>query len=233
MSKLLIQNKDIVVPGEILAEGMDYVPSGGVYRDQDKVVAMQVGITNVDGRVIKVIPLNGKYYPKRGDVVIGKVMDMSFSNWYIDIGCAADASLNVRDATEFIDKGADLSQYYSFGDMITAKIGKVVRGVAELTMKGPGLRKLHPGKIIKVVSSKVPRIIGKQGSMVSLIKDKTGCRITVGQNGVVWIQGEAASEFAAAKAVMKINDESYKEGLTDEIGKFLDEEMKKVKGEKK
>src|SRR3989344_1418359 len=173
MGNILIENRAIVVPGQEIADGMDFIPSGsGLYRDKDKIVAMQVGIIHIDGRVIKLTPLSGKYVPKRGDTVIGKVIDMSFSNWFVDIGCASDAALNVRDASEFIDKGADLANFYSFGDMIAADVQKVVRGVAELSMRGPGLRKLSPGKIIKVNPSKVPRIIGKQGSMITAIKDK-------------------------------------------------------------
>ena len=39
MTKLLINEREIVVPGEELAEGMDFLPSHGTYRDKDKIVS--------------------------------------------------------------------------------------------------------------------------------------------------------------------------------------------------
>ena len=110
-----------------------------------------------------------------------------------------------------------------------AKIYKVSRSnITDLSMKGPGLRKLKEGKIIQVTSSKVPRIIGKQGSMISMIKEKTNCQIFVGQNGIVWIKGEKVEdEVLATEAILKVEEESHNQGLTDKIKDFLEKGGKK------
>ena len=221
MGELHVQAKDIAVPGQILATGMDYLPAHDTFRDGDHIIASRVGLVNIDGRLIKLIPLNGKYFPKAGDQVIGKVVDMNFSNWYVDINFANDAVLSSRDTAEFIDRGADLSKIFGHGDYIVAEIAKVTRGTVELNMRGPGYRKLGTGKIIKVNATKVPRIIGKQGSMITLIKEKTGCKITVGQNGLVWITGEPAAEIKAVQAINLIEQKAHLEGLTDEVTEFL------------
>ncbi len=223
MSEILANEKEIVVPGQVIARGMDIIPNGAAFRESEDIICCQVGIVTIDGRTIKVIPIRGKYSPKPGDVVIGRIVDMSFSNWYVDIGSPSDAVLSVRGIPEFVNKGDDLAQYYSFGDIIAAQIISVTRSSVELTMKEQGLRKLGPGLVINVDSSKVPRVIGKKGSMITLIKDKTGCRITVGQNGVAWIQGDPKMEIIASKVIKMINEESHKEGLTEIIGKRLDE----------
>lgn len=228
-SGLLVKERDIVVPGEIIASGMDYLPAQGAFRDQDNIIASQLGLVSLSGRLIKIIPLSGKYVPRRGDVVIGKVINMSFNFWYVDIGCANDAVLPLQGTSQFIEKGSDLSQYYTFGDVVIAKVNNVTRGVVDITMKGPGLRKVTTGKLIKVTPSKVPRIIGKQGSMISLIKDKTGCKIIVGQNGVVWIQGEPEMEFLVVKTLKLVEERSHLDGLTDEVTKFLENELKEKK----
>ena len=223
MGNLLINERDIVVPGELLAEGMDYLPSEGTFREGDKIIASQVGLINVTNRVVKIIPLSGKYGPKRGDTVIGTITDILYSGWLVDIGYAYLASLPLRDTSEFIDKGADLSQYYDFGDIICAKVAKVIRKSVDLTMKAPGLRKLKGGIVIGITSSKVPRIIGKQGSMISMIKEKTNCKITVGQNGKVWILGEDPKmEKLAIDTIRKIDKEAHENGLTDKIKNFLE-----------
>src|SRR3989338_2643087 len=224
-----IENKKIVVPGEVLATGMDFLPSSGTYRDKDKIVSTYVGLTNVSGRVIRVIPLRGRYMPKRDDTIVGKIMDMTFSNWFIDMGCANMGVLSVREISEFVERGADLADYFAHGDYEICKISKVTRSSVDLSMRGPGLRKLGPGKLIQVDSSKVPRIIGKQGSMISMIKDKTACRIVVGQNGTVWIQGAPEDEMVAAEDIYKINQESHREGLTEEIATLLEKKASKNK----
>ncbi|MFH1210418.1 MAG: exosome complex RNA-binding protein Rrp4 [archaeon] len=223
------EDKNIVVPGEEIAVGMDYVPSTGTYRDGDKIIAAQLGMVSMAGRVVKLIPLSGRYMPKEGDVVIGKIANMTFSSWFVDIGYAYESAISLKDATsEFIERGADLSKYFDFGDIIVAKIVNVTRSNAvDLSMKGPGLHKLKGGRIIYVAPSKVPRVIGKQASMINLIKEKTGCKVTVGQNGWVWIQSDdPKKEFIANRIIQYINDNAHKHGLTDEVSAMLAKEMK-------
>ena len=230
MGKINVKDQETVIPGEELAEGMDYLPAAGTYRDGDKIIASQVGIVSINGRLIKLIPLAGRYFPKAGDIVIGKIMNMSFSSWFIDIGYAYEGAMSLKDATsEYIERGADLSRYYNFEDYVLCKIVNVTKSVAiDLSMKGPGLRKLTDGTIIKIAPSKVPRVIGKQGSMINLIKEKTGCKVSVGQNGLVWVQGEdTAKELIAINAIKEIDRKAQTKGLTEEITKLLSKEIKK------
>lgn len=224
MTKLLIKEKEIVVPGEDLAEGMDFLPSMGTYRDNDKIISSKLGILSVNKNIIKVIPLTGRYMPKVDDVVVGRIIEIGFYGWSVDIGSAYPATLSIREATEFIDKGEDLTKYYDYGDLIATKVNRVTRyNSIDITTKGPGLRKLIGGKIIEVTPSKVPRMIGKQGSMISMIKDATGCNILVGQNGRVWLKGKnLETENLVTKIIMKIEEESHIDGLTDKIKKLLE-----------
>ena len=67
MGKLLAQEKTIVVPGEELAEGMDFLPGENTYRESDKIYSKVLGLANVSGRVVKITPLSGPYVPKVGD----------------------------------------------------------------------------------------------------------------------------------------------------------------------
>lgn len=150
------------------------------------------------------------------------------SGWRIEFGSPYTAMLSMKDATsEFIAKGADLTKYFNLGDYLVMKIVNVTsQKLVDVSMKGPGLRKLRGGRIIEVNTNKVPRIIGKQGSMVSMIKDATGCKITVGQNGSIWIDGEPKMELIAVNTIKKIAEESHLSGLTDKIKAYLDKEIK-------
>ncbi len=223
-SKLLTKDKDIVIPGEELAQGLDYLPGPGTYRDGDAIVASRLGLVTIEGKAIKLIILSGKYNPKAGDVIIGKIIDVSLMGWRVDINCAYTAMLSVKDATsEFIVKGADLTRYFDLDEYIVAGISNVTsQKLVDLTLKGPGLHKLHDGRIIEVNPNKVPRIIGKAGSMVTMIKEATKTRITVGQNGLVHVQGEPKDEIKAVKAIKMIEEESHISGLTDKIKAYLD-----------
>ena len=226
MSKLIAKEKDIVVPGEVLAEGMDNLPSMGTYREGDKILAGRLGMVHIDGRIIKLIPMSGKYNPKRGDVIICEVMDINFGGWRVNTNSAYSAMLSMRDGTsEFIQKGADLTQYFNLGEHIIAQVVNVTsQKLIDLTMKGPGLHKLTGGRIIEVSPYKVPRVIGKQGSMVSMIKRATNCQVVVGQNGLVWIHGKPEGELLVEQSIRKIEKESHLSGLTDAMQKFLEKE---------
>ena len=234
--KLKIKNREIAVPGEVLAEGMGFVPSRGIRRVKDKLMAEQLGMISIEGKVIKLIPLTGVYIPKIGDKIVAKVIDVLMTGWRMDTRSPYSAVLSMKDASsDFIQRGADLTQYFALGDYVLTKITNVTsQKLVDISMKGPGLRKLHGGRIIEVNPHKVPRVIGKEGSMVVMIKQATGCNILVGQNGRIWIDGEPEQEVIAEKAIMKINSEAHLSGLTDRIKEFLEKETKKkiTQGEK-
>ncbi|MBD3164736.1 RNA-binding protein [Candidatus Woesearchaeota archaeon] len=238
MGDILAEAKSIVVPGELLAKGMDNLPGSGSYRDEDNIYSSRLGVLYIDGRTIKVIPLSGVYIPKPGDTIIGKVIDITMGSWRLDINCAYTAMLSVKDATsDYIPKGEDLTKYYNLDDYIVCKITNVTsQNLIDVTMRERGLKKLNEGRIFKVNTNKVPRIIGKRGSMVTMIKNATGCRITVGQNGLVWLQGDVESEFIAMDAIKKIERESHISGLTNRIKAFLEEKTGnkiEIQGERK
>jgi exosome complex component RRP4 len=226
MSEIKVNDKEVVVPGEVLAVGMDYLPSYGTHREGDKILASRLGLVTIEGKVIKLVPLSGVYLPKAGDTIIGPVVEILLSGWRVGTNSAYPAVLNMKDATsEFIPRGANLTRYIAIGDYVMVKIFNVTsQNLVDITMKGPGLRKLKGGRVISVNANKVPRIIGKQGSMVSMIKDYTNCQILVGQNGIVWIQGtEPAREMLAVETIKKIEREAHLVGLTDRIKAFLEQ----------
>ncbi|MBD3361538.1 RNA-binding protein [Candidatus Woesearchaeota archaeon] len=235
METLKVKNRDIVVPGETLAEGMGFLPSRGTYRIRKEIKAQRLGMISVDKKVIKLIPLTGAYLPKVGDKIIVKVIDIMMSGWRVDTRSAYSAVLGLKDATsDYIAKGADLTQYFGLEDHMIAQITNVTsQKLIDVTMRGPGLRKLRGGRIITVNSHKVPRVIGKEGSMVTMVKQATDCNIIVGQNGRIWIDGEPEKEILAEEAIKKIEKEAHTAGLTDSIKKFLEKKTSKkleVKG---
>ncbi|MBI4145073.1 RNA-binding protein [Candidatus Woesearchaeota archaeon] len=229
MESLHMKDRDVVVPGDIVATGMGFLPSKGTYRESDKVIADRVGLLSVEGKVLKVVPLTGGYAPKIGDRVIGQVNDVLFSGWRVDLFGPYSAVLGVKDATnEFIGRGANLAEIFGLGDIVVCKLINVTsQKLIDVSLRGPGLRQLKGGRLIKVNAAKVPRIIGKDGTMVSMIKQATGINIVVGMNGMVWIDGTPEGEVVAAETIQKIQDEAHLGGLTNRIKDFLEQKTGK------
>ncbi|MBU1975311.1 MAG: exosome complex protein Rrp4 [Nanoarchaeota archaeon] len=227
---LIAKEREVVVPGMILAEGMDYLPSSGTYRIDDKIMADQLGLLMVDRKVLKIIPLSGRYLPKRNDIVVGKVVDIASSGWRFDINSPYTAMLMLKEASyQFVAKTANLSKFYAIEDWACLKVVQVTtQNLIDLSAKGPGLRKLQGGQIIEVNTHKVPRIIGKKGSMVSMLKKATDCKIIVGQNGKVWINGDPKMEVLVVNTIKKIERESHIKGLTDRIKQYLEKKLGKT-----
>ena len=127
---------------------------------------------------------------------------------------------------KYVNKDA-MEEVLDIGDMIIAKIWSINKRGIDLSFKSRGLGKIEEGLIFDVNPNKVPRIIGKEGSMIKLIKDNTQCDIQVGQNGSVLIQGPSIDEeLFAKKAILYIADNSYLQGLTDALTKWFEENKK-------
>lgn len=214
----------LVLPGEEIADSMDILPGHGSFREGSKVLSKFVGVARQKGSVVTVTPLNGVYFPQDRDYVIGEIVSIGFSNWSVNINSPYDATLSTNDAQEFIERNADLSKYYKLGDLIFARVSNVTStGFINVATKDPKGRKLIGGIVVEISPAKVPRLIGKAGSMINMIKDKTGCLISVGQNGRVWLKGE--NEDVAIAAVHKISELAHTTGLTDKMDEFLTTKM--------
>jgi exosome complex component RRP4 len=216
----------VVIPGEVIVKGGDYLPGEGTEKKGDEVISNRYGLAEENNRLVKVIALSGTYQPRRGNVVIGKVENITFNGWVIDLDSPIGAFLPLTEVPRYVDKSG-LSEVLDIGDMVVAKIiGVNARGI-DLTIKSRGLGKIDEGLIVKVNSNKVPRIIGKEGSMINLIKKEAGCNITVGQNGLIWIMGDRVeNELFVKRAILFVADKSFASGLTDEVKKWFEQEKK-------
>jgi exosome complex component RRP4 len=218
--------RKIVIPGEILAKGEQYLPGEGTIKKHDSIISLKYGLMDESNNLVKVISLSGTYKPRRGNVVIGKVEDVTMNGWITDIGAPENAFLSLTEIPRYVNKN-EMDQVFKIGDLIIAKIWGINKRGIDLSIKSRGLGKIEEGIIIEINSNKVPRVIGKEGSMVNLIKEKTGCNITVGQNGLILIKGDQiADELFAKKAIHFVVERSFVNGLTDEITKWFGENKK-------
>ena len=216
-----MSERKVVIPGEVIEKGNDFLPGEGTEKRGEDIVALRYGLAEESNRLVKVIPLSGVYNPRRGNVVIGKVELITFNGWVIDIGTAENAFLSLTEVPRFVNKDG-LDEIMDIGDMTVVKIVGINKRGVDATIKSRGLGRIDEGIIVSVNPNKVPRIIGKEGSMINLIKDETKCNITVGQNGLIWISGDKIEdELYAKKAVLFVTERSFTSGLTEEITKWF------------
>jgi len=217
------QSRVIVVPGEVVSSEEDFLPGEGARREGKDIVASRYGLAEKVGRVIKIIPFSGAFIPRRNNVIIGRVSDIVHSGWIVDIDYAQNGFLPLMESPRFVNKG-EMDQFLAIGDVVAAKVWSVSPKGIDLAMKGKGLGKLEGGFIFRVNPSRVPRIIGREGSMINLIKVNTGCNITIGQNGWIWVKGNSLdSELKARKAIEFIADKVLVTGLTEKTEKWFGE----------
>jgi len=216
-NKMTENKRKPVIPGEIITEEEDYLPGEGTEKRDGKIYSLKYGLAEESNNLVKVISLSGVYEPRRGNVVIGKVELLTFNGWVIDIGTAQNGFLSLAEVPRYVNKDG-LEEVMDIGDIVVAKIFSSNKRGIDLTIKGRGLGKIDEGIVFDINSHKVPRVIGKEGSMIKLIKDETGCNITVGQNGKISIKGDSIEkEILAKNAVLFIAQKSFISGLTDAV----------------
>jgi len=218
------EKRQLVLPGDLLAEG-DYITGENTYKEDDKIYATRIGLVDYDNKRIYVVALKSFYIPAVGDTVIGKVTEVGMSSWTVDINAPYLATLRAADVLDrsFKPRKDELPSIFDVNDLIIAKIVSYDRTCDPLlTVREPGLGKISRGQVIEITPTKIPRVIGRKGSMVNMIKDETGCQISIGQNGLILINGKTPEdERIAIMAIRKIEEEAHTSGLTDRIREMI------------
>lgn len=212
-----------VIPGEIVAHGSVRADLN-VVRVGETLVSTRVGMAEIGHDVVRVVPLSGPYIPRIDDLVVGKIIGYSAFAWEADInscffGILPAASVFGRDYSPAKDS---LSDKLGVGDMIAARVIAFDRTRDPLlSISGPGLGRIPRGRVVKISPSKVPRLIGKRGSMIKSIETGTKCRMLVGQNGVIIVVGSSEDMFKAVKAINLVEEEAHSADLTERVQKML------------
>jgi len=221
--------REIIIPSQLLGDVKQKKAGRGTFIENGMIYSEILGILDDKSDYINVIPLKGRYDPVENDFVIGIVQEAMASNWLVDINAAYPALLHVNETPWDIEFG-ETEKYLNYGDSIMAKVLQVDREKKiQITLKDYNLYKIKGGQIIDVEPSKVRRIIGKKGSMITLLKKYTKSRIFVGQNGRIWIDGNDDDVKKVVDTIKMIENESLSFGLTNRIEELLKKDAKDVR----
>jgi exosome complex component RRP4 len=222
------EKREIVIPSQLLGDAKGNKAGRCTFIENGKIYSEMLGILSKRSNYINVIPLKGRYDAIEGDFVIGIIQEAMASSWLVDINAPYPALLHVNEVPWDVEFG-ETEKYLNHGDSVMAKILQVdVEKKLQITLKDRNLYKIMGGHITYIEPSKVPRLIGKKGSMISLLKKHTRCRIFVGQNGRIWIDGDEDGIARVIYAIRKIENESLAFGLTNRIEELLKKNIKDV-----
>lgn len=217
------ESRDLVIPGDVLFEGR--VRTGdNTYRNQGRVCATRIGLVEYGRGIVSVIALEARYNPLVGDLVVGEVVDIGLGRWVVDIDAPTGALLSVPDAIDApFRPDIVMPDILDVGETIVAKVVDLDRRRTPiLSILGKGLGKVDDGFVVRITPSKIPRLIGKKGSMVNMILKETGCSIAIGQNGRVLIHGRTrGQEEIVIDVIERIEREAHTTGLTNRIQEYI------------
>jgi len=212
--------KKLVLPGDLMETKSK--PGRGIFRNDGRIYASVLGHSSDKSGYINVNAISGRYNPKKGDKIIAICAETGPSVWRMDIGSSFNSTLHHSESGWKVPFG-DTARFLAIGDAVWAEVFMVdAAGSHQISLKKDDCRKLYSGTIVKVDTTNVSRIIGKQGSMITTIREKTQTRIQIGQNGYIWIDGKGEDIALAQKAVETIDQEATSKGLTKKIEKLLE-----------
>jgi len=196
----------ILIPGDSLKK-----KDINSYERENNYYSKYILLLNDD----KTTRLFGYYMPEVNDVVIGKVIDVLSNAWIIDINSPYMGKLSLKDI------GTDPNDLYTYGDYILCQIVRITKNkLIDLDIKKK--EKLNDGLILKVDPARIPRLIGKNSSMLNLIKEYLKIDIIIGKNGRIYLNGNVNKVSKAVDIIRFIINNSYKRGLTEKVKEILE-----------
>lgn len=213
-----------VIPGDVITTG-SYRADQNTVLDGRLIVATAVGVSEIVDDTVRVIPLTGKYMPRIDDMVVGKVTSHTSLAWELDINSCYVGFLPASDVfgRDFSARSDELSTRLKRGDLVAARIANSDRSRDPLlTITDRDLGRIDSGELVEVSASKIPRLIGKRGTMIQMIEAQTDSLITVGQNGWVVVSCENPNGLLKAKqAIAMVDRMAHVSNLTDKVRAML------------
>lgn len=195
--------KTIVVPGELVNEKS--VKGNGVVISNNKTYSEYVGVL-YNEKYLQVVPLNGKYLPKTEDVVIGYIEQLDINGYICNVNSYKSVYLHKN----------GLSKKLNLGDIVLAKISSV-NEIKDFGLEIKGI--LRDGILMNINAKKVPRVIGKNKSMLELLQKYSKSNIRVGANGYIYVVG---GNYLIVKDALEIIEKySHVDNLTEKLNKYL------------
>lgn len=153
--------------------------------------------------------LKSYYKAKVGDIIIARVIDKNPNAYLVDINGITLASISITNFKESLKVGD-----YVLSEVISVQGTTVILA---------GKKKLE-GYIFTINPHKIPRVIGKNNSMLKMIKEKLNVEIIPAKNGRIFLKGDIKAVKRAINVIKIIEENSQRKSLTEYISKLIENE---------
>nr|SVE89379.1 EOG090X09DD [Daphnia sinensis] len=182
--------KHLVTPGSLITKETGFMRGHGTYMQDDCLYASVAGVVERVNQLISVRPLKSRYHGEIGDVVIGRITEVSQKRWKLDTNARLDSVLLLQSVNlpggELRRRSAEdelsMRQYLKEGDLVSAEVQNIFNdGALSLHTRSMKYGKLSQGCLVKVS----PSLIRRQKTHFHNLP--CGASIIMGNNGFVWI----------------------------------------------
>ena len=217
----------LVTPGMAVGPSTGKRAGSGIIAAEEQFIATQLGWLKERNNTVSIDPIHAAYMPRSGDLVVGIVAEVRNNLWFMDINGSFQGLLPMSLAPWKVEFGA-ARQHMDIGDVVLARVQEVdeCHNVV-LTMKGVGLRRLKQGSVEQLPVQHIDRVRGENNAMLQRIRDACDCRIMVGENGRVWIDGSSSGVAWARQMLHTVATE----GHTRSVETILQEMENTTKGD--
>ncbi|KAF9581608.1 exosome non-catalytic core subunit rrp4, partial [Lunasporangiospora selenospora] len=188
----------VVTPGEVITSDSAFMRGHGTYVEQEKVLSSVAGVVERVNKLISVKPLNTRYTGEIGDVVVGRITEVSQKRWKVDVNGRQDAilmlsSINLPGGVQRRKQEADELQMRNFfreGDLLVAEVQAFFGdGAYSLHTRSLKYGKLRNGSFVSVPPSLVQRCKSHFHSL------SCGVDLILGLNGYIWVSAHVSQNL--------------------------------------
>ena len=221
-----IEGSTVTVVGEPVA-GPDYLKGYNTFWDEEEasITAATSGIVEVVERVISVRGLSPKYYPEVGDIVVGRIAEVSGNRWKCSIGAQQDAIMLLANVTEpggvLRRRGREdeltMRNIFQEGDVLVAEVQRLLSdGTISLHTRSASKfgRMSQAGQLLAVNPSLVKRVKHHFYTFKSW-----GVFTVLGVNGRLWIAPATEEQLALDDSEGDMSDDDQGEGEGGDEGR--------------
>jgi exosome complex component RRP4 len=201
-----MDTKKIVIPGDLLTTQKKKLGQN-VYQEKDGIYSSVIGILSESVDYVSVIALNGSYIPTIGDPILAVVKAEIVNGYFLDYNSSGELYL----------QKTIISKELKIGTVIFARIKNINESDS---IELDNINILPVGSLYSTSPVKVPRLIGKNDSMLNLFKEYTQSSILIGKNGWVWYISKKPALLE--RAIDLVVNNSQKSNLTNSIKEFLE-----------
>lgn len=196
--------KNITSPGEVVTSAKEFMRGHGTYTEGDNVLSTVAGTIERVNKLVSVRSVRQRYNPEKGDLVIGRVIEVVQQRWKVDTNARQDAilalsSVNLPGGVQRRKVETDalkMREFLAEGDLLVAEV-QSVENAPQLHTRSLRYGKLRNGLLLTVPPSLIRRLKSHFHTLPPPC-GPLGVDVIMGVNGYIWVSVSVGERNNAA-----------------------------------